>query len=62
MGLQSRTTGFGSREPLIGLGAYSLGAYIWGPTISEQPILELGDPKGLGAYSLGAYIWGPTIS
>ena len=41
-GLQSRATDFGSRGPLTGLGAYSLGAYSLGPPLGP-PILDLGD-------------------
>ena len=37
-GLQSWATEFGSGQPLIGLLAYSLGAYSLGP-----PILDLGN-------------------
>ena len=44
------------------LGAYSLGAYNRGPTVTETTDFESRGPlTELGAYSLGPTVWGPTI-
>ena len=52
-GRQSRATDFGSRRPLTGLGASSLGAYSLGLPISDF---------GVNALVWGPTIWGPTFS
>ena len=41
-GLQSLGTDFGSQDALTGLGAYSLGVYIWGPTVSGHRLCVSG--------------------
>ena len=61
----SRATDFGSREPLTGLGAYSLGAYSLQSNIriskesgGLQSNIRISKENGaysLGAYNLGAY-------
>ena len=72
-GLQPGAARFGSRDALIGLGAYSLGAtrfgscYVltgwgptaWGPTVSGYQIWIPLRTHRLGAYSLGAYSLAP---
>ena len=65
----SRDTDFGSRQPLIGLGAGPTvwrptvwgptvwGPTVWGPTVIGQRILHLGNHS----LDWGPTVWGPTV-
>ena len=51
--LHARATDFKSREPLIGLGAYCLGAYIFERPILDLATFSLDQEPAMGIYMLG---------